>query len=206
MTSALQSSCEGLQVSGTGVAATLAWTHSILQDSTFTSTWQASFRALCLSFEIGTLQPHSHPDVERIISRPALGSSRQVRFNPTLSVALGLDDDWTLHSFSISEASPHNWSDKPWSCHRLPLQRQCKLSDDRIHPLRHLPGAGDSPDGEPAAGPFLHEAPQSIQDLFQALFEERYLIVDEMLTEPILLRSWYVHHRQVPEWTNTSFI
>ena len=188
MTSAPQSPCAGLELYGVGAAATLAWTHSILQDSTFTSTWQASFRALCLSFELGTLQPHSCHDVERSISHPALGSSRQVRFNPIVSVALGLDDDWNLQSFSMSESSLSDWDDKPWSCHRFPSS-QCRLADDRIHPLRHLPaGDGDSPDGDPAAGPFLHDAPQSIQDLFQAFFEED-LIEDEMLTEPILLRS-----------------
>ena len=63
--------------------------------------WQASFRALCLSFDLGTLQPRTHHDVERLTLRPALRSSRQVKFNPNVSVALGLDDDWTLRSFEI---------------------------------------------------------------------------------------------------------
>ena len=93
---------------------------------------------------------------------------------------------------------------KPWSSQRFPKPRQCRISDDRIQPLRHLHLDGkDSPDGEPAAGPFPHEAPQSIQDLFQAPFEED-LIEDEALTEPVLMRSWYVHHRESSRMDTTS--
>ena len=202
MTSASLSPCAGhVAPEVSSHAAILAWTHSVLEEPTFTSVWQASFRALCLSFDLGTLQPRRHHDAECFTSRPALGSSRQVRFNPNVSIALGLDADWTLQSFDISEASLSAWTDKPWSGKRIRTPRSHRNADERIFPLRHLPNGGqatDAPQDQPV-GPFLHEAPQSIQDLFQALMEEDF-IEGEELNEPVLLRSWYVHHRRVPEW------
>ena len=114
--SASQSPCDGRLVIGVGHAATLAWTHSILSEPTFQSVWQASFRALCLSFDSGTLQPQPHHDVVRMTSRSAVGSRKQVRFNPSVSLALGLDDDWRLQSFPIHESVLHDWSEKPWTC------------------------------------------------------------------------------------------
>ena len=202
MTSASLSPCAGhVAPEVSSHAAILAWTHSVLEEPTFTSVWQASFRALCLSFDLGTLQPRRHHDAECFTSRPALGSSRQVRFNPNVSIALGLDADWTLQSFDISEASLSAWTDKPWSGKRIRTPRSHRNADERIFPLRHLPNGGqatDAPQDQPV-GPFLHEAPQSIQDLFQALMEEDFIDGEE-LNEPVLLRSWYVHHRRVPEW------
>ena len=182
----------------------MAWTHSILDEPTFTTVWQASFRALCLSFDLGTLQPRNHHEVERPTSQSAWGGRRQVKFNPNVSIALGLDADWKLHSFDVSESYLSTWVDKPWSGERIKQPRSLRNADDRVFPLRHLPLDGQTHDDQqdqqpPAAGPFLHEAPQSIQNLFQALMEED-LIEGEELSEPVLLRSWYVHHRRVPEW------
>ena len=204
VTSALPSSCAGLVASEVSHAAILAWTHSIWEEPTFTTVWQASFRALCLSFDLGTLQPSHRHAVERHTSRPALGSSRQVKFNPIVSVALSPDVDWTLHSFDISEASLSTWIDKPWSGKRISKPRSHRNADDRHFPLRHLPVDGQAHDAQqdqppPPIGPFSHEAPQSIQDLFQAFIAED-LIEGEELLEPVRLRSWYVHHRRVPEW------
>ena len=200
VTSASQSPCAGLVAPEVSHAATLAWTHSILHDPSFTTVWQASFRALCLSFDLGTLQPRSHHDVERSTSRPALGSSRQVKFNPNVSVALGLDDDWTLRSFEIQESSLSTWTDKPWSGRRFKKPLTHRNADERIFPLQHLPQEGQTgaPPQDPPVGPFLDEAPQSIQDLFQVFLEED-LIEGEELNEPVPIRSWYVHHRRVPE-------
>ena len=156
---------------------------------------------MCLSFDLGTLQPRNHDVVERSTSRPALGSSRQVKFNPIVSIALSPDADWRLHSFDIPESSLTKWKDKPWSGRRVSKPRSHRNADDRVFPLRHLPLDGHDDDAQqpPPAGPFLHEAPQSIQDLFQTLMEEE-LIEGEELREPIHFRSWYVHHRRVPEW------
>ena len=72
VTSALPSSCAGLVAPEVSHAAILAWTHSIWEEPTFTTVWQASFRALCLSFDLGTLQPSNRHAVERHTSRPAL--------------------------------------------------------------------------------------------------------------------------------------
>ena len=206
MTSASLSPCVGLVAPEVSHAAVLAWTHSILHDPSFTTVWQASFRALCLSFDLGTLQPRTHHDVERSTSRPALGSSRQVKFNPNVSVALGLDDDWTLRSFEIQESSLSTWTDKPWSGRRFKKPLTHRNADERIFPLQHLPQEGQTgaPPQDPPVGPFLHEAPQSIQDLFQVFLEED-LIEGEELHEPVPIRSWYVHHRRVPEWTVPRF-
>ena len=33
-----------------------------------------------------------------------------MKFNPNVSVALGLDDDWTLRSFEIQESSLSTWT------------------------------------------------------------------------------------------------
>ena len=140
--------------------------------------------------------------VVRMTSRPAVGSRRQVRFDPTISLVLGLDDDWTLQSFPLHESVLQDWPDKPWSaCHMAPT-RAFRTADERIDPLQHV-HANDAQDAQQHgqhAGPFLHEAPQSIQDLFAAFMEED-LIEGEELSEEISLRSWYVHHRRVPEWT-----
>ena len=200
MTSALPSSCVGLGVGSVGQAAILAWTHSIVAEPTFKSEWKASFDALCLSFDLGTLQTRPPLAVERLTSRPALGSNRQVKFNPIVSIALGPDVDWTLHSFDMHDSSLLQWNDKPWSRQRTRSPRSHRLLDDWIFPLHGAQADGsDDARQEAPAGPFLHEAPQSIQNLFQTLMEED-LIEDDELIEPILFRSWYVHHREVPEW------
>ena len=202
MTSASLSPCEGLVAPEVSQAAVMAWTHSILHDPSFTTVWQASFRALCLSFDLGTLQPRTHHVVKRTTSHLALGNKRQVKFNPNVSVALGLDVDWNLHSFDISESALSTWTDKPWSGRRIKKPQVHRNADDRLFPLRHLPldGQEEAPRQDAPAGPFLHEATQSIQDLFQAFLEED-LIEGEELQEPVFLRSWYIHHRRVPEWT-----
>ena len=124
-----------------------------------------------------------------------------MKFNPIVSIALSPDADWRLHSFDIPESSLTKWKDKPWSGRRVSKPRSHRNADDRVFPLRHLPLDGHDDDAQqpPPAGPFLHEAPQSIQDLFQTLMEEE-LIEGEELREPIHFRSWYVHHRRVPEW------
>ena len=190
VTSASLSPCEGLVAPEVSHAAVMAWTHSILHDPSFTTVWQASFRALCLSFDLGTLQPRTHYVVKRTTSHLALGNKRQVKFNPNVSVALGLDVDWNLHSFDISESALSTWTDKPWSGRRIKKPQVHRNADDRLFPLRHLPldGQEEAPRQDAPAGPFLHEAPQSIQDLFQTFLEED-LIEGEELQEPVFLRS-----------------
>ena len=124
-----------------------------------------------------------------------------MRFNPNVSIALGLDDEWSLQSFPVHESVLHDWPDKPWSAHHFPTPHALRIADERIDPLQHINTNDAQGTQQPAqeAGPFLHEAPQSIQDLFAAFLEED-LIEGEELSEEITLRSWYVHHRRVPEW------
>ena len=109
-----------------------------------------------------------------------------MKFNPIVSVALSPDVDWTLHSFDISEASLSTWTDKPWSGKRISKPRSHRNADDRHFPLRHLPLDGQAHDAQqdqppPPIGPFLHEAQQSIQDLFQAFIGEDLIEGEELL-------------------------
>ena len=124
------------------------------------------------------------------------------RFSPNVSIALGPDADWTLHNnFDILESFISQWPNKPWSGRHIHQPRAHRTEDERFFPLEHVrqDGPADEERRAQPLGPFLHEAPQSIQDLFQALMEED-LVEGEELIEPILFRSWHVHHRHVPEW------
>jgi hypothetical protein len=55
------------------------------------------------------------------------------------------------------------------------------------------PNQQDQPDQEEDAGFFLHEAPDSVQLLFDALLQEG-LIVGPRLSESVFVRSWHINH------------
>ena len=99
----------------------VAWTHSIVSEQDFVSPWEASSRALELSFDLSTLPDqgnwHNTFDTKEYDTKSQcdrITDSRSLRFSDDIEVLIGIDDCWKMSSFSIQHHDLCQNSLKPW--------------------------------------------------------------------------------------------
>ena len=88
----------------------VGWRHTIIEEPNFVSPWEASFLALDLSFQLGTLGPLAglgccHNSFATRSSRPGNSSApskRSVQFCDSVDLLLGLEDDLTMFSTPVT--------------------------------------------------------------------------------------------------------
>lgn len=147
-----------------------------------------------------------------------------VRFHDQISVHIGLEDDIIMHGTLMDTFDLAGWTEKPWS-RRPPKNCQDPANDSHAQ-FRHVerrirsqpmklrttdqyydvpstwftqnepqPDEHENPED---ANFFLHEAPDSLQNLYDALFGEG-VVVGPRIHDSIFLRTWFVHHLHAPQ-------
>ena len=131
-----------------------------------------------------------------------------------VTVHIGLEDEMYMAPCVLHTDDLETWSDKPWSkkpfrtvmtSHMRQLAQPSVTfrTTDQYHnvPSRWSSSPEqyeqdrENPDD---ANHFLHEAPPSTQNLFEALQAEG-VVTGPRLTENLFLRSWMIHHVHSPQ-------
>lgn len=148
---------------------------------------------------------------------------RKVTFHEQVSIYVGLDEELRMYDTVMDAFDLAEWTEKPWS--RRPTKRghdegHPKVSyhekERRIKPVlnswhrtdqfydvssnwhHHNQPQPDEHEDPEDANHFLHEAPDSVQHLYDSLFAEG-VVIGPRIHESVFLRSWYVHHLQFPQ-------
>eukprot|EP00435_Cladocopium_sp_Y103_P006401 s5384_g2.t1 len=104
----------------------LGWRHSAVAETDFVAPWEASCRALDLSFELGTIESLGRltiplaPIAPQIPTASLSKPSRTVFFNGTIEVLIGHDDGLDMCSTSLSHHDLCRVEQKPWGWFRSP--------------------------------------------------------------------------------------
>lgn len=151
---------------------------------------------------------------------------KHVSFHETTLIHIGLEDALQMHTSVMDTFELATWSDKPWvkkpskkdrDKHPKSSDRQCRLklcpSSVPLVSLRttdafyHVPSSWTNGDNDaPAenvedpedANHFLHEAPESVQNLFDAL-QAAGVVEGPRIHDSVFLRTWFVHHIHAPQ-------
>jgi hypothetical protein len=137
----------------------------------------------------------------------------KLSFDPQVVIYFGVEDELTMHPCSMNLTDLPTWTQKPWSrrprtsnqvgIETKPSQTEARITD-AFHNVPSTWATEQNHDHEePIEDPedanhFLHEAPQSIQNLFDAMQEEG-VVTGPRIQESIFLRSWFVHHIHAPQ-------
>jgi len=129
-------------------------------------------------------------------------------------VHIGLDEELGMGVTAVDHEVLKDWKEKPWtrrvrkSHGRHTQEHKYWISEyrttDAWHnvPSRWFTTQQEHPEEEfdnpEDARHFLHEAPQSVQNLFDALLAEG-VVEGPRIHESIFLRAWYVHHLHSPQ-------
>ena len=142
----------------------------------------------------------------------SIGDPPTVHFCSEVSVHIGLDNNLHMASVPFGIDDLKTWKDKPWhkkskkskTLHaKLPKHDQCRTTDEYYNvPSRwfqqeeevHEHEQNDPED----ANHFLHEAPEALQYLFDALQEEG-LVTGPRIHDGVFIRTWLVHHVHTPQ-------
>ena len=152
-------------------------------------------------------------------------SSRKVGFHEHVSIYVGLEDEIAMFSTTMDTFELTAWTEKPWSrrppktdkglqdshskvsfpheCRLRTSNPSCLRTTDQYHNVpstwyntnQPQPDEHDDPED---ANHFLHEAPQSLQNLYDALFAEGE-VTGPRIHESVFLRAWFVHHLHAPQ-------
>ena len=155
----------------------------------------------------------------------AKSKMRKVSFSPQICVFIGLEDEISMVSSSIQHDELLQWTEKPWS--RRPKKSDTQASEelektaaalsdtfrttDDHHnvPSNWFRDQNQRPEEEREdpedANHFLHEAPESVQYLFDALQAEG-VVEGPRIHDSIFLRSWFVHHSHMQQCFHSRII
>lgn len=152
-------------------------------------------------------------------------SSREVGFCKHVSIFVGLEDEITMFPTIMDTFELTAWTEKPWSRRpsktveshldshsQFPSPLECRLRNSNPVCLRttdqfhNVPSTWlnsnqpqqDEHDDPEDANHFLHEAPESLQNLYDALFAEGE-VIGPRIHESVFLRAWFVHHLHAPQ-------
>jgi len=155
------------------------------------------------------------------ISNSRGNSSRNVRFHSGVCVLIGIEDEIMMSSSFMQHDELSSWLDKPWSKRPNKAEKSSKHGQD-ISPdtLRTTDAYHDVPStwsrdrNQPPeearedpedANHFLHEAPESVQYLFDALQTEG-VVEGPRIHDSVFLRSWFVHHTHMQQCFHSRII
>ena len=152
-------------------------------------------------------------------SHDSISKQKNVQFCPDVSVHIGLDDNlqMALVPFGIDDLK--TWSDKPWqrrskkskTVHASrPKHEQFRTTDEHYNvPSRWFQQTEEVQEQEQTdpedANHFLHEAPDALQNLFDALQEEG-LVTGPRILDSVFIRTWFVHHLHTPQCFHSRMI
>ena len=151
---------------------------------------------------------------------------KHVSFHETTLIHIGLEDTLQMHTSVMDTFELATWSDKPWvkkpskkdrDKHPKSSDRQCRLklcpssvplvslrTTDAFYnvPSSWTNGDNDAPaenvEDPEDANHFLHEAPESVQNLFDAL-QAAGVVEGPRIHDSVFLRTWFVHHIHAPQ-------
>lgn len=107
-------------------------------------------------------------------------------------------------SVCISRTIPDRHPEMPTQIEMKEAIYEFRITDNYYNVLPRWERPGELPDEdamhEGDVPAFLHEAPGSIQNLFDQFLDDGYINGGPGLDESIFLRSWYLHHVNVPAW------
>ena len=199
----------------------LKWGHSACQESWFVPEWEAHEAAFELSWKLGSSRSSCPTDVKLL--KPTCGRDRHVQFSNDVDLCICSSTAPMRISFKTTDAFIKQWPEKPWSlksqCRKSsgtslePQSNRAVLirknhqelpftqirTTDEFHnvPSSWFPAATDpemqEAEEEDETQFFLHEEPESVQILFDALLREG-LIIGPRLTESVFFRTWHIHH------------
>ena len=162
------------------------------------------------SFEQSRLKCEKSFDYQSITSQTETKSNKshcKLSFDPNVVIYFGVEDELLMHSCSMSLTDLPTWTHKPWSrrprkpspaeIENKPLHIDARIADAHHNVPSTWATEQTQEHEEPIEDPedanhFLHEAPQSIQNLFDAMQEEG-VVTGPRIQESIFLRSWFVH-------------
>ena len=137
----------------------------------------------------------------------------KLSFDSNVEIYFGVEDEILMHSCSMKLTDLQTWTNKPWSrrprkashdmSENIPNQVEMRITDAFYNVPSSLVSEQNHDHEEPIEDPedanhFLHEAPQSIQNLVDSLQEEG-VVTGPRVHESIFLRSWFVHHIHAPQ-------
>ena len=145
---------------------------------------------------------------------------KSVRFHEQTSIYLGLENELIMFPTIMDTFEPALWTEKPWS--RRPSKQNkgrqqspfmnhnsmechpaCLRTTDQYYNVpstwfnQNQPQEDEHEDPEDA-NHFLHEAPESLQNLYDAIFAEG-AVIGPRIHESVFLRSWFIHHLHNPQ-------
>ena len=129
----------------------VGWRHTIIEEPNFVSPWEASFLALDLSFQLGTLGPLAalgccHNSFATRSSRPGNSSApskRSVQFCDSVDLLLGLEDDLTMFSTPVTHDELCSNRAKSWGWFFCPDVWEYNEDEDSYSPMRIFRSALD---------------------------------------------------------------
>ena len=136
-----------------------------------------------------------------------------VQFCSAVNVHIGLEDEMYMPYTVMSLHDLANWSEKPWTKRSTKRAQQATDVLDHGRQLRTTDAFHDVPsrwfvhhEAAPTedqedpddANHFLHEAPESIQILYDDLFATG-VVQGPRIHDSVFLRSWYIHHLHAPQ-------
>lgn len=199
----------------------LKWGHSACQESWFVPEWEALEAAFELSWKLGSSCSSCPTDVK--LSKPTCGSDRHVQFSNDVDLCICSSTAPLSISFKTTDAFIKQWPEKPWSLNYQPEKSSGTSSEPlsngavsirKNHPefpltqirttdeYHNVPSSWfqdttdpDMPEAEEEDDTqfFLHEEPESVQILFDALLRAG-LIIGPRLTDSVFFRTWHIHH------------
>lgn len=131
----------------------------------------------------------------------------KVQFNTEVLVHIGLDEELCMGVSVIEHEVLKSWNEKPWTRRVYPNDEKWISKHRTTDAWHNVPSRLITPqqnhneeefDNPEDAQHFLHEAPQSVQNLSDALLAEG-VVEGPRIHESIFLRAWYVHHLHSPQ-------
>lgn len=203
----------------------LKWAHNACQESWFVPEWEAHEAAVELSWQLGSSCSSCPPEAK--LSKSICGSDRHVQFSDFVDVCICSSSAPIHISFKTPENFLTQWPGKPWrikpclnessgtsleplSTEAVSIRKDHQelptdqfRTTDAFHnalPTRFSEAEEMQETDEDDTQFFLHEEPESVQILFDALLREG-LIIGPSLTESVFLRTWHIHHfRELRCW------
>ena len=137
---------------------------------------------------------------------------KRVQFDSEISVHIGLEDNLQMASIPIGIDDLKAWFDKPWKKKPIksktdhatkPCAKELRTTDEYHNvPSRWFQQNEDIQEhdqNDPEdANHFLHEAPDALQNLFDALQQEG-LVTGPRIHDSVFIRTWFVHHLHFPQ-------
>eukprot|EP00435_Cladocopium_sp_Y103_P030221 s2897_g7.t1 len=181
----------------------MKWTHRICFEEYYVSPWQALENAFVLAMEMDEISHRAYHSNVKFPAKVLEVGRPNVSFASVVEVALCDDDNFDLKHFSYSEDAFFQWPDKPWRLRPTTTSARQATSMTPALPVNQLRltdayydvpsnwGFGEHAQhghAEDDDNQFhLHEAPQSIQDLFN-YFQRQWVIEGPGLVDSIYLR------------------